>query len=230
MKYVAYYRVSTKKQDLGIDAQMIEVRQFVERDGGTVVAEYTEVESGRKNDRPQLQAALSHVKLANATLLVAKLDRLSRNVAFLSALMESRVNFVCCDNPHATPFILHVLVANAQREAEQISARTKAALQALKARGVKLGSARPGHWREREHLRGFRQGSAASAAAKQERTSAFRSSISPRVAELQARGLTLRQIADELNGQGFETQARNPWTGERVRRLLREIEGRGLAG
>jgi DNA invertase Pin-like site-specific DNA recombinase len=104
-----------------------------------IIGMYTEVESGKRSDRPQLAKALAHARRSKATLVVAKLDRLSRNVAFLSALMESKVPFVACDNPHANKLTLHILVAMAEHEAEMISKRTKDALAAYKARGGLLG-------------------------------------------------------------------------------------------
>jgi DNA invertase Pin-like site-specific DNA recombinase len=155
-RIVAYYRVSTERQGrsgLGLEGQRATVREHAQRNGGSILAEYTEVESGRRSNRPQLAAALAHAKRSQAVLVVAKLDRLSRNVAFLAALMESKVEFVCCDYPTANKLTIHILVAVAEHEAELISRRTKDALQAYKARGGKLGSSRPGHWKGREHLR-----------------------------------------------------------------------------
>src|SRR5262245_32439937 len=156
VKIIAYYRVSTRKQGqsgLGLEGQQHEVQTFAQRNGASIVATYKEVESGRKSARPELQKALAHAKRSKAVLVAAKLDRLSRNVAFLSALMESKVEFVCCDNPHATPLTIHILAAVAEDEAKRISARTKAALAAAKRRGVVLGSARPGHWDNHEAAR-----------------------------------------------------------------------------
>jgi DNA invertase Pin-like site-specific DNA recombinase len=143
--FIAYYRVSTDRQGvsgLGLDAQRLAVSRFIGT--GRPTAEYTEIESGKKHtNRHQLLAALADCRKRRATLLIAKLDRLGRNVAFISALMESGVDFVCCDNPHANRLMLHVLAAFAEHEGKQISERTIAALAAAKARGVKLGNPRP---------------------------------------------------------------------------------------
>lgn len=141
MKYVAYYRVSTQKQGqsgLGLDAQRTAVKAHV-RAEDELVAEYTEVESGRRADRPQLASAMRHAKRVKGTLVIAKLDRLARNVRFLAQLMEEGVPLAFCDMPNANEFTLHIMAAVAQHEAKQISQRTKDALTAAKARGVKLG-------------------------------------------------------------------------------------------
>ena len=152
MNFVAYYRVSTERQGrsgLGLEGQRAAVAAYAKQVGATMLAEYTEVESGKRADRPELAKALPHAKRSKATLLVAKLDRLARNVAFLSAVMDSGVDFIACDNPHANRLTIHILAAVAEDEARRISDRTKAALGAAKARGTKLGSARPGHWHGR---------------------------------------------------------------------------------
>lgn len=151
-QYIAYYRVSTERQGasgLGLDAQ----REAVGRHIGSapLLAEFTEIESGKKADRPQLAAALQECRKRRATLVIAKLDRLGRNVAFISALMDSGAEFVCCDNPHANRLMLHMLAAFAEHEREQIARRTKEALQAAKARGVKLGNPRPLEALEKAH-------------------------------------------------------------------------------
>jgi DNA invertase Pin-like site-specific DNA recombinase len=141
-QFVAYYRVSTCRQagsGLGLDAQRSAVKCHLSGEAGTLLGEYTEIESGKRSDRPQLAAALAACKLHKATLIIAKLDRLARNVAFIAGLMESGVEFVAADNPHASKLMLHMLAAFAEHEREQISLRTKAALNAAKDRGVILG-------------------------------------------------------------------------------------------
>ena len=146
-KYVAYYRVSTKRQGesgLGLEAQQRDVNALAGRNNGPIIAEYIEVETGKMADRPKLHEAIHHAQLSNAILVVAKLDRLARNAAFTLALQKSGLPFVCCDNEHATPLTIAFLALIAQHEAEQIAARTKAALQSAKARGTLLGSNRPG--------------------------------------------------------------------------------------
>src|SRR5476651_1250538 len=143
---VGYQRASTKGQGesgLGIEAQEAAIQAYARQTGAKVVAMYTEVESGKRADRPELLKALAHARRSKATLVVAKLDRLARNVAFLSALMDSKVAFVACDNPHANRLTLHILAAVAEAEAKSISDRTKAALAAYKARGGKLGGKLP---------------------------------------------------------------------------------------
>src|SRR5215207_6050100 len=140
-RFTAYLRVSTARQGqsgLGLEAQRQSVAEHV-NGHGVLLAEYVEIESGRRSDRPQLSAALAHARATGATLIVAKLDRLARNVAFIAALMDAGVEFVACDMPMANRLTVHVLAAVAEHEAAMISARTKAALTAAKARGVKLG-------------------------------------------------------------------------------------------
>lgn len=142
-KYVAYYRVSTSKQGksgLGLEAQRETVSQHLKLVPSILVTEFTEIESGKRTDRPELAQALATCRRHGATLIVAKLDRLARNVEFTARLMNSGVEFVCCDNPHANRLTIHILAAMAEYERDQISQRTKAGLAAAKARGVKLGT------------------------------------------------------------------------------------------
>lgn len=142
-KLVAYYRVSTRKQGesgLGIEAQQACVADFARYGQHEIIAAYREIETGKRADRPELAKAIAHAKRAKATLVIAKLDRLARNVHFLSGLMEAGVEFVACDNPYANRLTLHILAAVAEDEARRVSERTKAALAAYKA--VAVGSAR----------------------------------------------------------------------------------------
>lgn len=186
---IAYYRVSTRKQGesgLGLDAQRALVQTY-----GSPIAEYTEIESGKVAARPELKKAIAHAKAIGATLVVAKLDRLARNVLFIATLMESGVDFVAADMPAANRFTLHVMAAVAEQEALMISERTKAALQAAKARGVKLGGARPGGGWGPQHKE-----------LKKQRFDDRYAEILPVVRALRAQGVTEQGIADELNRQG----------------------------
>ena len=140
-KYVSYFRVSTRQQGingLGIEAQRAAAKQFLQ--GAKAKHEFVEVESGKRNQRPELDRAIACCRTTKSKLIIAKLDRLSRNASFLMNLMESNVDFVCCDMPNADKFTIRILACVAQEEAERISQRTRDALQAAKRRGVKLGN------------------------------------------------------------------------------------------
>ena len=154
-------------------------------------------------------------------MVVAKLDRLARNVAFLSALMEAGVEFVAVDNPHANRLTIHILAAVAEDEARRISERTKSALAAAKARGTKLGSARPGNWKGREHLRqaAIRKAVQVATVVRAQDTDEAYRDLAPLIRELRAAGKPLRAIA-ELNAQGYETRRGKPWNPMQVGRVL----------
>lgn len=221
---IAYYRVSTKRQGasgLGLEGQLAAVEQYAASTGGKIVASYKEIESGKRSDRPELAKALAHARRSKATLVVAKLDRLARNVAFLSALMESKVEFVACDNQHASRFTVHILAAVAEHEARQISERTITALKASKARGTLLGSAREGHWEGREHLRAKGQRKAVEVAAESHRRSADEAyaDLLPIIREMQTAGASLRTIAAKLNDEGHTTRRGKPWNASQVMRV-----------
>jgi DNA invertase Pin-like site-specific DNA recombinase len=222
---VAYFRVSTKQQGesgLGLEGQANAVETFAKQAGKPIVARYTEVETGKRADRPELAKALAHARRAKATLVVAKLDRLARNVAFTSALMRAGVDFLCCDNPHANKLTIHILAAVAEDEAERISARTKAALAAAKARGELLGSARPGHWTGKEDVRDAALAKARTVAARtisQQAREAY-ADLWPMMMEQRKKGMTLQAIADELNTQGHTTRRGKPWNQVQVSRVL----------
>ena len=217
-KFVAYYRVSTAQQGasgLGLEAQREAVSRHVAGAGGVIVAEFQEVESGKRNDRPQIAAALAACRLRHATLIIAKLDRLARNVHFISSLMESGVDFVACDNPHATRLTIHILAAVAEHEREMISARTIAALAAAKARGVKLGNPqlKPG---DRRAARTARQ-------ARTDLSNAHAADVLPYIARARKAGCaSLGELARALSAVGIRTPAGGlEWHAYQVARILR---------
>ena len=198
MQIVSYLRVSTAKQGLsglGMEAQRAAVAQFTAAGSHASVAEFVEVESGRKADRPQLTAALAACRLHRATLVIAKLDRLARNVAFIANLMDGGVEFVACDMPHANRLTLHLLAAIAEHEREMISQRTKAALQAAKARGVRLGNPNGAA----ALLYGCRLAAERSAGVRRARAVQNAEAVAPILAELSANGLSCREMARVLN-------------------------------
>lgn len=224
-RVVAYYRVSTEAQGrsgLGLQAQQEAVAGLCRQRGWEIIAEFTEVESGKRNDRPQLTAALKRAKVTGARLVIAKLDRLSRNVAFLAALQESGARFTAADMPEADEFTVHILAAVAQRERKLISERTRAALAAAKARGVKLGNpngAAP--------IR--RAGKGTSAALKTVRRNAEgrASEYAEIIADIRASGaISLPAIASELNGRGIVTARGGKWHPSSVRNLLHRLDAR----
>ena len=218
---IGYLRVSTKGQGesgLGMEAQKAAIEGYARQMGVSVLACYTEVESGKLADRPQLAKALAHARRAKATLVVAKLDRLARNVAFLSALMDSTVPFVACDNPHANRLTLHILAAVAEAEAKATSDRTKAALAAYKARGGKLGGSLP----QCRNLtpEAVAKGRQESAKARAKAAVEAYADLQPVLTELRGKGLSLKAIAGELNGQGHTTRRGKPWNAVQVMRVL----------
>ena len=230
-KIIAYYRVSTAKQGrsgLGLAGQQAAVSAFVAQRGCELLATYQEIESGKRADRPQLAKALAHAKRSKATLVVAKLDRLARNVAFLSRLMESSVDFIAIDLEHANRLTIHILSAVAEGEAKAVSDRTKAALQAAKARGTKLGSARSGHWDGREDARNAGLVKARAVAAKTISSAAREAyaDILPSMQQLRSDGATLQQIADSLNGEGHTTRLGAQWNANTVKRVLDRAQAR----
>jgi DNA invertase Pin-like site-specific DNA recombinase len=224
---IAYYRVSTKQQGesgLGLEGQKAAVERYSEANGCRILATYTEVESGKNSERPQLRAAMIHAKRAKATLVVAKLDRLSRNLHFLSGLMEAKVPFVACDNPTANELTIHILAAVAQQEAKAISERTKTALAAAKARGQSLGSAREGHWTGKEDRRlvGARKGNERSAKVRSANASKAHAELCPVLIALRSEGLTLGQMAERLNADGWKTRQGKDWNTVYVCRFLKQ--------
>ncbi len=212
--FVAYYRVSTDKQGksgLGLDAQRQTVKGYL--NDGKLIAEFTEVETGKGRNalrrRPQLSAALETCKKHKATLVIAKLDRLARNVAFISSLMESGVEFVAADMPHANRLTVHILAAVAEHEREMISERTKAALAAAKKRGVKLGCPVPD------------RGSAVGVKVRREQADQFAANTRPIIDSIRNSGVSsLRGIAGALNARGVQAPRGGEWHATAVARVL----------
>lgn len=211
-RFISYLRVSTDAQGrsgLGLEAQQAAVTTYLNGGNWELVDSFVEVESGRNSDRPELAKALAACKRHKATLVVAKLDRLSRSVAFLARLMEAGVDFVACDNPHANKLMVHMLAAFAEHERDQISARTKAALAAAKARGVKLGGPK---------LADARIGAVETLKAGADARAA---NVLPVVRDIQAAGITsLNAIASTLNARGVPTARGGMWTHQGVKNLL----------
>lgn len=209
---VTYYRVSTDKQGksgLGLEAQRQAVEAFMARSGWNLVGEYTEVETAKGKDalsiRPQLGQALAMAKKHKAVLIIAKLDRLARNVAFISNLMESNVDFVACDMPDANRLTVHILAAVAEDEARRISERTKAALAAKKARGERMGNPQP--------IEVLNAPRIAKAEARAE-------SLRPVFTDFQAKGLTQRQMIQELAARQIRSARGGEWSLASIQKML----------
>jgi DNA invertase Pin-like site-specific DNA recombinase len=216
-QYVAYYRVSTERQGfsgLGLEAQRAAVQQFLAKTPGKLVAEFSEIKSGSRGLRPQLAEALRVCRMRRAVLLIARLDRLARNVALISSLMDSDLEFVAVDFPQATRLTLHVLAAIAEYESGIISERLKAAFAAAKARGVKLGG-------PRGKSSDMSVAVAASVAARRIKTKARAMDLAPIVWDLKAKGRSIGEIADEFNRQRIETPNKRKWHSSGVQRILR---------
>lgn len=216
---VAYYRVSTAKQGqsgLGLEAQQAAVLAYARSKDLELALEFTEVETGtRKRRRPQLEAALEQTRRVGGVLLIAKLDRLARNVAVVATLMESGVRFVAVDMPEADNLTIHVMAAVAEREAQLISARTKAALAARKARGLTLG--KPENLTPEARLAG--------SAASRTRAITDMRTVAAYATALRAQGLSLRAVAAQLEGHGFKTRRGGPWNAVQVKRVLDRSRG-----
>jgi DNA invertase Pin-like site-specific DNA recombinase/ssDNA-binding Zn-finger/Zn-ribbon topoisomerase 1 len=225
--YIAYYRVSTDRQalsGLGLDAQRETVSRLVERRGGQLLAEYTEAESGRRPDRPQFRCAISAAKQHGATLVVARLDRLARNVAVMAGLLEAGINFVACDNPHANKLTIHILAAVAEYEADLISARTKAALAAAKKRGVRLGAQHPSCRGRRRGDLGLIELARKGREERQRRSATYRAALLPHVEALRTAGLDWPAVVSRLNAEGVRSRMGRPMT---LAILMHQVIGRG---
>jgi DNA invertase Pin-like site-specific DNA recombinase len=219
-RYVTYYRVSTAQQGqfgFGMEAQRAAVQDYVTANPGFVVAEFSEVMSGRKDSRPELVKALSMCRIARAVLVIARLDRLSRNVEMIARLMESRLDFVAVDFPDANRFTIHILAAVAEYESCLISDRMKQVIAARRERGAKVGhvaSSVP---------RCFPPGcQEASALVRKARSEARAHDLAPLVWKAIAEGKSLRVIADEFNASGIAPPQRGPWAKNSIWRITRQ--------
>lgn len=209
--FIAYYRVSSDRQGrsgLGLEAQRATVAAYLGH-GQVLKAEFTEIETGKRNDRQELIKALAECKKQRARLIIAKLDRLARNLHFISGLMESGIEFVACDVPGANRMMLQILAVFAEHEREMISKRTKEALAAAKARGCRLGNPNP----QPAGLLGRQK----------LKTSAdqFAISLRPLVENLKSQGLSLRTIAKEMNQQNIKTARGGEWYASTIRNVLK---------
>ena len=221
-KFVAYYRVSTDRQGksgLGLDAQREAVTSYLNGGRWSLVDQFTEVESGkRSNNRPELAAALAACKKLKAKLVIAKLDRLSRNLAFIATLMESGVEFVAADMPHANKMTLQVLAVFAEHERDQISARTRVALQAAKKRGQRLGNPN------------LSKAAKLGTAAVKANARRFAANVRPIIDEIMRAGATSHNaIAAKLNERNVRTARGGRWTHVQVGAILHPFEGASVA-
>jgi len=216
-KFVCYFRVSTQRQGrsgLGLEAQQRAVHDYLNGGDWRIIAEFTEVESGKRGDRPKLAEALKACRVHGARLVIAKLDRLARDAHFLLGLQKAGVDFVAADMPDANRLTVGILALVAEHEAKAISDRTKAALAAAKVRGVKLGGDRGARLTQNARRAGWE--------ARTARADAKATDLAPIIAELQAAGITsLRGIAAELTKRGIPTAGgHGDWQAAQVRRVL----------
>jgi len=216
-QFVIYRRVSTEEQGrsgLGLEAQSRDVDLYLANYAETpfeVLGEFLDVTSGRDNDRPELNKALDLCRRTGAELLVAKLDRLSRRVSFIAALMDDpKVKLRVASMPNADKFQLHIYAALAEQERDFISLRTKAALAEAKARGQKLGGLRDATGKRNEAI--------------QRDARSFAERVRPIVQPMRASGATLAQIAEALGGAGIATPRGGAWTATQVKRVLDRLE------
>jgi DNA invertase Pin-like site-specific DNA recombinase len=219
--FVAYYRVSTARQGrsgLGLDAQRKAVTDFLNGGSWELLSEFVEVESGKNDDRPQLEQALATCDLSGATLVVAKLDRLSRNLAFLAKLQDSGARFVAADMPEANELTIHIMAAVAQAERKAISTRTKEALAAAKARGVKLGG-------NRGNLDDLRKGPARSAEVRRVQAGDRAAKVLRQIDAIRGTegAKSLRQIAKALNGRGITAPRGGRWHAAQIKAVLARV-------
>ena len=208
--YVAYYRVSTAKQGIdgyGMDAQKVDVQHYVSNQSGELIDNFIEVESGAKTNRVQVWKAIEVCKKLKATLVIAKLDRLGRNVSFISSLMESGVDFIACDMPNASRFELHIRAAVAEEERRMISQRVKDGLAAAKRRGVKLGGYRGALKKHNNNNK--------------TKSIEFAESVRPHFELMVKQALSQRSMANQLNTFGIKTSTGKRWSNVQVGRVIK---------
>ena len=215
LKVVAYYRVSTGKQGasgLGIEAQRAEVGKYVVQNGARLLKEFVEVETGKNSNRVELKKAFDHAKFTGAVVVIARLDRLSRSVAFIASLMEERVSFFALDVLDSDPMKLHIYAVFAEAEARKISERTKAALAAAKARGVKLGNPNPS------------KDTSLATSARLKSMQRHRENIRPFIQPMHEQGVSLNEIARRLNEHGIKPFRGRAWYASSVRQLIQSAK------
>lgn len=240
MKIVEYLRVSTSDQEesqLGLKGQRTGLDNYVASVHGEVIGTYQDVESGSRNTRVEMLKAIAHAKAAGARLVIAKLDRLSRNVAFMAGLMESGVDFIAVDNPFATPLTIHILSAVAEDELRRIRTRTKTALDEIKREIADKGfyisrngnritslGAGSGHWKDPARAEQMKAGLAKgrAVAVTMQRGSVSVNMVLPAMREMRASNLTYRQIAERLNAEGVTTRLGGKWCAGTVLRAMRK--------
>lgn len=215
-KFVVYYRVSTARQGasgLGLDAQRDAVAQYLAIVSGEVVAEFAETESGKKSDaaRPELASALAECKRLGARLLVAKLDRLARNVHFISGLMRAGVRFVACDLPEASVIYVHIMAAFAEHEAKRIGERTRDALAVAKARGVVLGKTGPENLKRNIEER-------------RKAADTFAERMRREIHGMRTEGMTVAAMVRELNERGFPAARGGRWQQVQLARVIKRLD------
>lgn len=219
MRYIGYCRVSTGKQGrsgLGLEGQEEAINSYVTSTGSELVKLYIEVESGKRDDRPILQEAIQHAQLIGAKLVIHKLDRLSRDLGFITALQKNSVDFAVVDLPGADRFTIHIFGALAEKERSMISERTKKALEAAKRRGVKLGN-RPGEGFTPEIQQA---GAVAATKARTTKADIFAGRVKPMIERLQTEGKGLSAVAKVLNDDGIPTARGKAWTAQAVKNIL----------
>jgi DNA invertase Pin-like site-specific DNA recombinase len=224
-KFVAYYRISTRNQELsglGLDAQKKAVDDFIavrSNNAELVAPPFTETESGKHNDRPQLQKALHRARITGSKLLVAKLDRLSRNAAFLLTLRDSGVEFICCDMPDANDLTVGIMALVAQQEREAISRRTKEALSIARNRGVKLGNPNGA-----TALLMAGKGNVDAVRTIKTNADGFASDLKDVLVDMRDDGLSLNAMSRKLNDMGIQTPRGKIWYPASVKRMLMRVE------